>query len=170
MTTPLYFTQVWDNTHMYDVKKKATEFKRKKANVGTILDYIENDPTLSKYAYLVHLSNYDTYLNDPNANCTIFIARDKDLEYLGEDYFEQIDRGSAVKLMNYSTCPYQFYLRDLDTQFGLIETRGNMRMRLERDKNRIVIDRKQEITEGDIQTNNGVIHVASGLLCPEYFV
>lgn len=174
MTTPLYFAQVWDNTHMYDVKKKGLDYTRKASNTGSLLDYIENNPEITKFRYLVHLAGFDSFYNDPNAGFTIFIPKDKDLDYLGSDYFSRIDRGSAVKLLNYATCPQQFYLRDLNSSFSLIETKGNIRMRIERDNSgtepRLVIDRSYQIMSGDVQLNNGVIHFVSGLLCPELFV
>jgi len=167
MTFPLYFTQVWDNTHFYNINKTGRERVRQKANVGSLLEYIENDPELTKIKYLIHLANFDHLYNDPNANFTLLLPKDSDLKYLGEDYFSEIDRGSAVKILNHCTIHGQFYIRDLNSPFLLIETKGKTRLRIERSEDVLYIDRTYKLDKNiDIQLGNGVIHYVDGLMCP----
>lgn len=163
MTFPLYFTQNWNTTHFYDVPNKKVNRIVPKSD--SLLEFIENTPSLSKIKYLVHISNFDILYNNPNANFTLLLPKDSDLSYLGDSYFSEIDKEKACEILNYCTIPGQFYIRDLDSPFLLIETKGRKRLEIERDSGKILINKTYTIDEHtDIQLGNGVIHYVSGLI------
>jgi len=156
-------------THMYSF----VDYRSPKEYIpssGSVYDIIYKNSELSKFKQLVDRANMKEMLDNPQFNCTVLVCKDKDFNL----NLDILDIGSAKDILN--SCILQrkinkylltsspvayYYTRNLYMRLYIINIGGITR-----------INNCYNITDFDIDCNNGMIHICSGLIVPsgEHFM
>ena len=137
-------------------------------NKGSIYDFISSNPKFSKFKKIVDTANRMGFLNDDQANCTVFIPSDDYLKHIPQNYFNTMDDGLAREILASSTIP-KILASDLITSspVAYYYTRNpKMRMYVTNINSRTKINNCATIVRYDIWCNNGIIHLIDNLIEP----
>lgn len=137
-------------------------------NKGSIYDFIYNNPKFSKFRKIVDTANRMGFLNEDQANCTIFIPSDDNLRHIPQSYFDTMDDGLARQILASSTIPKKL-ASDLLTSSPVCyyyTKNPAMRMYVTNISSRTRINNCATVIKYDIWCNNGIIHLVDNLIEP----
>jgi uncharacterized surface protein with fasciclin (FAS1) repeats len=155
-----------DFSFLYDKPKQ-----KRQTNVDSLLYILENEPTLTKFNFLVQMSNMKAYFNDLSSTCTLFVPQDDVILHS----IEKFDMVTAKNIIYYSLLE-----RRLSANRRNEGLRSNgccyMNTKLtgyklyvdcvSDERNHILINKNVKIIHSDITAKNGIIHIVDKLLIP----
>lgn len=156
-------------THMYSfVDYRGT--KEYIPSSGTVYDMIYKNSEFSKFRQLVDRANMKIMLDKSELDCTIIICKDKDFNI----DIEMLDIGSARQILNCCILNKKlnkFLLKSSPVAYYYTRN-PEMRLYITNISDTTRINNCYTINEFDLSCNNGIIHVASGLIVPsqEHFM
>lgn len=163
-------TQSYLYTHMYDIpdQRKSNVPCSVPLNQDSISGMILSSPNTTKFAELIKKANMVGYLDDIQANCTMFVPDDSFLKFLPMEYFQQMDIGMARQIIKISTIPRKIcgdLLRSSPVYY--LQTRLNgYPLYITNISKKCQINKCVQVVHFDIKATNGLIHIVSGILQP----
>ena len=141
----------------------------------SVMGFLSSNKNFKIFSYLLKIANADIIANQREFMSTLFVADDETLtKQLGESFFMNLDRNSALKLVNLHILPRVVTKNTmmgrrvavLDTknpqsQISMMNNRGNISL--------ISLNKKFNIISDEIRKNNGIVYVLDGLFVPENF-
>lgn len=141
----------------------------------SVMGFLHSNGNFKIFSYLLKVANTDIIANQREFMSTLFIADDETLtRQLGEKFFMNLDRNSALKLVNLHILPRVVTkstmmgrrVAILDTknpqsQISMMNNKGNISL--------ISLNKKFNIISDEIRKNNGIVYVLDGLFVPENF-
>jgi hypothetical protein len=149
--------------------------KKQEYNTNSVMGFLSKNENFKIFSYLMKISNTDIIADQLEFTSTLFVADDDTLKkQLGEEFFMNLDRSSALKLVNLHIIPRmigkQTFLGRrvavLDTksptsQISMMNNKGEISL--------ISLNKKFTIISEEIKRNNGIIYVLDGFFIPENF-
>lgn len=135
---------------------------------GSIYDYINSHPKLSKFKKIIDTANRMGFLNEEQATCTIFVPSNDYIRNIPEQFFNTMDDGLAREILDASTIP-KILASDLITSSPvcyLYTKNPRMRMYVTNINGRTRINNCANVVEYDIWCSNGIIHIIDNLIEP----
>ena len=156
-------------SHMYSFVDYRSE-KQYIPTTGSVYDMIYKNSELSKFRQLIDKANMKNMLDNPQLDCTVIVCKNNNFNI----DIEMLDIGSAKQILN--SCILErkinkFLLKS--TPVAYYYTRNlNMRLYITNIGGITTINNCYNITDFDIDCNNGMIHICSGLIVPsgEHFM
>lgn len=161
-------TQSYNYTHMYSFVDLNTDCKKPEIEKGSIYDYINSNPSFSKFKTIVNHSKNIGLLNDIQANCTVLIPKDEYLSDIPLEYFTKMDDGLARQILASSIIDRKICGKLLSSSpvAYYITRNPEMRMYVENISGITTVNRCSRVVQYDIKCTNGLIHIITGLLVP----
>lgn len=142
---------------------------------NSVMGFLHSNGNFKIFSYLLKVANADIITSQREFMSTLFVADDETLtRQLGENFFMNLDRNSALKLINLHILPRVVTKNTmigrrvavLDTknpqsQISMMNNRGNISL--------ISLNKKFDIISDEIRTNNGIVYVLNGMFIPENF-
>jgi hypothetical protein len=135
---------------------------------NSIFAYIYKQPRFSKFQKLVVRAQMEGFLNDDQANMTVFIPEDKYLTHLPADFFDTIDPSLARAILSASTIPKRLK-KDLLTSspVSYIQSRNPaMRLYVTNVSNVCTLNNCARVIQFDNVRKNGIVHLVDNLIMP----
>lgn len=135
---------------------------------NSIYDFLYSNVEFSKFKSVVDKAQMIPFLDEIQANATIFIPSDKYLQHIPADFFSNMDIGLARQIVSSSTLP-RIIDRDLLTSSPVcyLYTRNpDMRMYVTNINSRTTINNCINVIQYDIQRTNGIIHLVDNIILP----
>lgn len=162
-------TQSYLFTHM----SSFVDYRNDKPNKlcvdkDSIYGLVYSNPNFSKFKTIIDKAQMVPFLDEIQANCTVFIASDKHLEHIPDSFFQTMDDGLARQILASSTLP-RIIDRDLLTSSPvsyLYTKNPQMRMYVTNISSRTKINNCVTVLQYDIPRSNGLIHLVDGLILP----
>lgn len=162
------YIQSHDYTHMFDIpdyRKPLTQFNTR---AGSIMGLLQHNKDFSKFKFLVELANMEGILDDPQANCTVFVPSDV---YLKDKYsdslFVNMDRGTAKKIVQYSIIDRRIGYELLSASpaiYYFTRLKATPKLLCETVNGQTKLNGCAVIVKPNVPLNNGLIHVVDNLL------
>lgn len=141
----------------------------------SIMGFLHSNGNFKIFSYLLKVANTDIIANQREFMSTLFVVDDETLKrQLGENFFMNLDRNSALKLVNLHILPRVITkstmtgrrVAILDTknpqsQISMMNNRGDISL--------ISFNTKLNIISDEIRKNNGIIYVLDGMFIPDNF-
>jgi uncharacterized surface protein with fasciclin (FAS1) repeats len=160
-------TQYLNFQHMYDFVDYRSKTKPQMCmNEGSIYDYLYKNSQFSKFRSLIDKVGLAGFFSHPQENVSVFVPTDRALLKIPDEYFTNMDIGTARKVLNASTIPKRLK-RDLLTSSPVsyyYTKNPMMRMYVTNINGQTRLNNCANIVQFDIETNNGIIHVIDNLL------
>lgn len=161
--------QNYNFTHMYSFVDRRLNDREEVylPNKDTLYSYICN-PEFSKFKKILEKAKMISQLNNIQANFTVFVPDDDSLKDIPDEYFSNMDIGTAKQIVNASiivkkingeliqSSPVAYYYT----------LNPKMRMYITNIGGITIINNRTRITEYDITLTNGIIHKISDLIIP----
>lgn len=149
--------------------------KQQTYDENSVMGFLHSNGNFKIFSYLLKIANTDIIANQKEFMSTLFVADDETLtRQLGEKFFENLDRNSALRLVNLHILPRvvgkstllgrRVALLDTKTsssQISMMNNRGNISL--------ITHNKKFNIISDEIRRNNGIVYVIDGFFIPENF-
>lgn len=170
MTSSGPYSESLNYTHMFDFTDIRGQYPTKTYNSGSIMSFVNNNIDMTFFRYLIKLAGLDTFLDDPQANLTIFIPSDVILRSKGinETNILNIQRDLARTIVNSSIMTRQISRLLLQNSpasyFNTID--GVNRMFITNIDDNVCINDYIYVIGFDIECNNGIIHIVDTLISP----
>lgn len=141
----------------------------------SVMGFLSSNGNFKIFSYLLKIANTDIIANQREFMSTLFIADDETLnKKFGESFFMNLDRNSALKIVNLHILPRIVTKNTLNgrrvaildtknpqSQISMMNNRGNISL--------ISLNKKFDIISDEIRKNNGIIYVIDGLFLPQNF-
>ena len=161
-------SQSYNFTHMFEFNDVNGKYPTKCYKRNSIMYVLDNHPDFRKFTYIVKLADLDMILDSIQANFTIFVPSDTELNRKKnvENILLTMDEGTAKNIVYASLINNRlpkeiiknspvYYLNTLSPQ---------NRMFISTIDENTKINNKVNIIHFDIICNNGVIHVTDNML------
>jgi uncharacterized surface protein with fasciclin (FAS1) repeats len=135
---------------------------------NSLLGIIESNPDFSIFLYIVKLANQTEFLNNLQANFTLFIPSDNELKYINQNVFINMDPNTAWHIVKSSTLKDRItseVLEDSPAAFYYTADEAN-RLYITNISGNTYINGNIKIIKKDVLANNGIIQVIDGLIVP----
>jgi uncharacterized surface protein with fasciclin (FAS1) repeats len=155
-------------THMYSFTDLRGPKPTMCINKGSIYDFINSNPSFSKFKTIVTRANMSAQLNEPQANFTIMIPPNEHLQHIPQDYFDKMDDGLARQILKASSIN-RIIDKNLITSSPVsyfYTQNKEMRIYITNIGNKTVINNCSNIIQYNISLNNGMIHIVDNLIVP----
>ena len=155
-------------THMYSFTDLRGPKPTMCINKGSIYDFINSNPSFSKFKTIVTRANMFAQLNEPQANFTIMIPPNEHLQHIPQEYFDKMDDGLARQILKASSIN-RIIDKNLITSspVSYFSTQNKeMRMYITNIRDKTVINNCSTIIQYNISLNNGMIHIVDNLVAP----
>jgi len=164
-----------DLIQSYDLEDKRRFPPREKYDKNSVYGYIHDSPQFSVFKHLLKTSNLAKNTDHPQFNCTVFICDDKTLLNLyGESFFMNMDRNTALSLVNFHMINRSIGKKTLLSKKGcLIQTKkeeSNISIDIKTDEKgeqKIHLNQQAFVVSDEIKVSNGMIYIIDNLLIPE---
>lgn len=162
--------EAYDCLQMYNLSDLNKSVKKPDARENTLLSFFWKNPLYKKYSFMVELAGYEGILDSSQANCTLLIPSDADLEASGitDEVISNMSSLTAIKIVKYSILQGKVsldYLRSSEAMY--IETRLGEHILFEYSRMYgLLLNREIQILDGNKDFENGYIHLISGFLSP----
>ena len=158
-------SQSYNFTFAYDFNDIRGSLPKRCYNKNSIMSIISTHPDFTKFKYIIKLAKYDTILDDPQANFTLFIPSDSEITKFDVTPLDVGDARNIVRAsMLNSRLPSEVltdspmnYYDTLSRQNRLLITNINSVTRLNNTISVLLFD---------ILATNGMIHVTNNMLTP----
>jgi len=165
-----------DLIQAYDLSDlKRYPLKNPTYDPNSVMGFLYLNGNFKIFSYLLKVANTDIIANQKEFMSTLFVTDDETLKnQLGEDFFMNLDRNSAIKLVNLHILPRIVgkstllgrRVAVLDTKnpsskISMMNNNGNISL--------ISLNKKFDIISEEILRNNGNIYVLNGFFIPENF-
>lgn len=161
-------TQSYLFTHMSSFVDYRSDKCELCVDKNSIYGLVYGNPDFSKFKTIIDRAQMVPFLDEVQANCTVFIASDKSLEHIPQTFFDTMDIGLARQILASSTLP-RVIDRDLLTSSPVcyLSTRNpEMRMYVTNVSSRTVLNNCATVIRYDIKRSNGLVHLVDGLILP----
>lgn len=163
-------TQSYNFTHMYsfvDLNELNSNTKPK-VTKGSIYDFIDSNPSFTKFKTIITHAKNIGLLNDIQANCTALIPNDENLKHIPDEYFCRMDDGLARQILASSIIDRKIDGKLLTSSpvAYYITRNPSMRMYVENINSCTTVNSCARVIKFDIKCNNGLIHVIDNLIIP----
>jgi len=142
---------------------------------NSVMGFLYSNENFKIFSYLLKIANTDIIANQKEFMSTMFVSDDETLKkQLGEEFFMNLDRNSAIKLVNLHILPRivgkttllgrRVALLDTknpSSQISMMNNNGNISL--------ISLNKKFNIISDEIRRNNGNVYVIDGFFIPENF-
>lgn len=150
---------------------------------NTISGFLQQSNDFRIFFYLLKIAKLDGIANQSQFNSTLFVCPDKILkqQFGGDDFFMNLDRDSALKLITFHILPYKVNAETLRKQtLSILKTKNQSSLlTLINNGNHFPIcingpshptsPNKAHIISDEIMLGNGMIYVIDSCLLPESF-
>lgn len=149
--------------------------KQQEYDPNSVMGFINRNENFKIFSYLMKISNTDVIANQKEFMSTMFISDDDTLKnILGEEFFMNLDRSTALKLINLHIIPRVIGKQSfLGRRVAVLDTKNNQsQISMMNNKGEISLisfNRKFNIISEEIKKNNGIIYVLDGFFIPENF-
>lgn len=161
------------NHQMYDIRQY--QYIRdlcgpKKDTLSAIPDnslsgVLKSTPDFSKFAQIVEKSGLSGILSSYQANATLFVPSDKYLECYDQVFFDQMDRGTALKIVMYSMMNRVIDKKLLQSSpTSSYPTKDRSHNLFVSNKFDTLLNGRVRVIHWNYKVDNGMIHVVDGLL------
>jgi hypothetical protein len=162
--------QTYELTDLKRYPPKSTSYDK-----DSVMGFLQSNDNFKIFSYLLKIANTDIIANQLEFMSTLFVADDETLQrQLGESFFMNLDRNSALKIVNLHILPRIVNKNTmlgrrvavLDTknpqsQISMMNNQGNISL--------ISLNKKFNIISDEIRRNNGIVYVLDGLFIPDNF-
>ena len=137
----------------------------------SVYGFIHLSPSLSKFRQIIQRANMNGFLNDIQANVTLFVPTDEALSGLPDGYIDNMDDGLARQIVAASTLPQQIdrHLLTSSPVCYLYTKNPEMRMYVTNINSQTRLNNCATVTRYDIIRNNGIIHLVDTLIAPSQY-
>lgn len=163
------YSQSYNFTHMFNQGDLRGPLpKQNFACPNSLMDIIQKTPRFSRFMYMIKLTELQNVLGQNQANFTLFIPSDSYLKEIDDNYFINMDRGTALHIVKSSMLDNKitsdlieespaawFYTKDMPNRLFISNISG-----------KTYINNNINVVEKDILATNGVIHVVDKLIMP----
>jgi len=159
------YTQATNYTHTFDIPDLRGPLPKRTFREGTLSCIIENHPDFSMFKHLVNIAQLDNIFDDLQANITLFIPSDQQLQAKGINV-TNIDIGSARNIVNASAINRRItsdILEDSPASY-FITRNPKIRLFISNINNRTYINNDINIIHKDMLCSNGIIHVIDSVI------
>lgn len=156
-------------THMYSFVDYRNFGKSSYCTVkGSMYDYIASNSGMTKIKKIIEMADIEGILSDLEANYTLFIPLDSELQHISECFFETMDKGLARQIVLSSIIVRQLDKKLLQSSpVSYYITRDpKMRMYVTNINGITKINNCLNVTKFNIPCTNGIIHLTNGLIVP----
>jgi len=167
-------------TYMNDPSDLRTIKDRPKEDPNTLMGKLANAANFGIFTNLIYFSGLDSVLRDTNSKLTIFAVPDRYILQNFQDTVRGLDSQTARYLIGYHILPYEYVINDMMGSFTYIKTMNPFyKLRMDgRGLSPQLGFRKQltsttpsmnftpQILRGDIQGQNGILHIIDALMLP----
>lgn len=162
-------SQVYNYTHAFDFTDLRGKLPQKVPCENSLLDYITRNPDYSIFLYLVKISNQEAFLNNLQAQFTLFVPSNEYLQKkFNRNIFTNMDPGTAYSIVKSSLLKYRMsseVLEDSPQAYFYTMSEEN-RLMITNISGKTYINGNIEIIKKDIVCKNGIIHITDGLFIP----
>lgn len=162
-------TQYLNFQHMFDFVDYRSKNKPQMClTEGSIYCYLYSNPQFSKFRSIIDKVNLAGFLNDSQANITLFVPSNAHLSHIPDEWFKTLDIGTARAILDASSIPKKLK-KDLLTSSPVCyyyTKNPKMRMYMTNINNVTRINNCASIVQYDIEANNGVIHLIDNIIVP----
>lgn len=158
------YTQSLNFTHQFDLRPAKVAPARPRNSLWGMLQV---NPDFSAFREIVRTAKMEGILDDPQTDLTIFVPSDSYLA-LPPGYLENMDLLTARKLVNFACLNRKISLR-LVTAQPVIEFVTKLpanKMYVTTLNCATTLNERALLLYGDVQVDNGIIHVVDRLLVP----
>lgn len=162
--------QTYDLSDLRRIENKQPTYRK-----NSVIGFLSNHKDFKIFSYLLKIANYNTTCDQVQFNSTIFVCNDDILKNkYGEEFFMNLDRNSALKILNSNILPRLvgkktllarriaiLDTKDGRTQLNLLNNNGNLSISTRCHNLNVISD--------EIKLDNGIIYVLDGLFIPENF-
>jgi uncharacterized surface protein with fasciclin (FAS1) repeats len=165
-------TMSLDYSHMYNMVdlRKCIQSPKKYCS-GSLMDIINSHPDFTKFSYIIKTARLDGLLDDIEANVTIFVPSNREINCIDEGVFTNLDISTARQIVMTNMLKYRIpseLLTDSPssyfTTFNPVE-----KLFITNINNVIYLNNCTKVIFPDIEASNGLIHVVDNLIWP-YFI
>lgn len=149
--------------------------KEQEYDPNSIMGFINKNGNFKIFSYLMKISNTDIIANQLEFSSTLFIVDDETLKnQLGENFFMNLDRSTALRLVNLHIIPKMIGKQSLlgrrvavldtknsSSQISMMNNKGEISF--------ISLNKKFNLISDEIRKKNGIIYVLDGFFIPENF-
>ena len=161
-------SQVYNFTHMFDFTDLRGPLPKKIPCKNSILGFLNSNPDYSIFLYLVKLSNQEGFLDNLQAQFTLFLQTNSSLQSINRNIFVNMDQGTAYSIVRSSLLKYRIpseVLEDSPQAYYYTMSEEN-RLMITNISGNTYINGNVKIIKKDILCTNGLIHVTDGLFIP----
>lgn len=166
-------------SHMTDHLDLRKTKQRPQEDPNSIMGKLVNSPQYSLFTNLLYFSGLDKVLRE-DKNLTVFAVPDRYIYWNFLDDIRDISPTVARYILSYHIIPFRYVIAEMMSAYTYIETKNKYyKLRIDgRGLSPQIGFRKQltsttpsmnftpQILRGDIEANNGVIHILDALLLP----
>ena len=165
--------QVTDHIQMYNMGDSRGPFPQKINEPTTLAGIISNTPQFSKFRYILRISGLEAQYNTTqpwdNQGYTLFVPDDQYLQDIPQTVLVNMDKLTAREIIQASTLNRRItaaILQDSPSQYLPSYNRKYRLLVTNPDPLITLINNDIVITQTDISSSNGIIHVTNGILWP----
>lgn len=162
-------TQSYNFTHMYSfVDLRNNEKPKVCTDPNSIFGFLSKSQDFTKFLKIVQRADMEGFLNDIQANFTLFVPMDRFIEHIPMEYFENMDVGLARQILNASLLNRQLDKSLITSSPVCYYTTRNPRMRMyvTNISNVTQINNCVRVVEFNNRMNNGIVHIVNNLIVP----
>lgn len=162
--------QSYDLSDLRRIENKEPTYRK-----NSVMGFLSNHKDFKMFSYLLKIANANITADQVQFNSTVFICNDETLKQkYGEEFFMNLDRNSALKILNSNILPRIvgkktllarrvaiLDTKDGRTQLTLLNNNGNLSISTRCTNLNFISD--------EIILDNGNIYVLDGLFIPENF-
>ena len=163
--------QTYDLSDLRRIENKEPEYRR-----NSVMGFLKNHSDFQIFSYILKIAKMDIIVDQVQFNSTLFVCNDEFLKMkYGEELFMNLDRNSAIKILNSHILPrivgkktlLSRRLSILDTkddrtQLSVINNNGNLSVATNCNKLNFMSD--------EIKLDNGSVYVLDGIFFPPNFI
>jgi uncharacterized surface protein with fasciclin (FAS1) repeats len=175
--TSCYGTDAYkDLIQTYDLADLKRYPEKKLAyDPNSVMGFLSSNQNFKIFSYLLRVAHSDVIANQREFMSTLFIADDETLlRQLGEKFFMNLDRNTAIKLLNLHILPRVVNKSTLlGRRVAVLDTKNQTSQISMMNNNGLIslisLNKKFNIISDEIKRNNGIIYVIDGFFIPENF-
>ncbi len=162
------YTESYNNTHMFNMPDLNVPFSGFAYTPGSIFGYISENKDFSKFMFLITKAKLESYLNEDQANLTLFVPSDKLLKNIDENVLANIDLATARHIILFSSLnrKIDYDLLSASPMAYFITKNPTNKILVENLHGRTILNGCSTIVKPNIELGNGMIHIVDNLLLP----
>lgn len=162
------YSQSYNFTHMFNKGDLRGCLKEPKYCPNSLMDIIDKHPDFTIFKHIINLSGLENILSDKQANFTLFVPSDTQLQGINQNVLVHMDNALARHIVKSSTIDYKIpsaLLEDSPASYYLTKDPAN-KLFITNISGKTYINNDINVIYKDILATNGIIHVVDRLFSP----